>query len=115
MTQPYRVRALKASAFSIERKGQAQALAAALATATTVLCRLMLTLLTGVVAVSCNFVSLSPHTDNLRSPLRAHIGHEAARFPERLHVTIRIPNPNITVAEGSGISVSRGWPANPAL
>ena len=36
-----------------ERKGQAQPLAAALATASTVLCRLMLILLTGAVAVAC--------------------------------------------------------------
>lgn len=35
-----------------ERKGQAQPLAAALATATTVLCSLMLMLLTGAVAVA---------------------------------------------------------------
>jgi len=37
----------------VERKGPAQPLAAALATATTVLCRLMLMLLTGAVAVAC--------------------------------------------------------------
>jgi hypothetical protein len=41
-----------------ERKGQAQPLAAALATATTVLYRLMVMLLIGAVAVACTVFAL---------------------------------------------------------
>ena len=75
---------------SIERKGQAQPLAAALATATTVLCGLMLTLLTGAVAVACTVwfsdpnVPLSKHSGQLSRELAATAGVVTAHETQTL-------------------------------
>lgn len=55
------------------RKGQAQPLAAALATATTVLCRLMLMLLTGAVAVACS-VWCAPSMGALQMGFKSPVG-----------------------------------------
>ncbi len=51
-----------------ERKGQAQPLAAALATATTVLCCLMLRILAGMVAAAGTVWFGDPHASSLSSP-----------------------------------------------
>jgi hypothetical protein len=66
------------------RKGQAQPLAAALATATTVLCHLMLMLLTGAVAVACIFFGDRPPPESENQASSKH-GH---RWKKNLSVPI---------------------------